>query len=464
MNNSSLFSAISIPLAAGKRAKEITEAIVYMICKDNFPLNIVEGKGFLKLMKSVVPHFKVPSRKTIRKLINCKYEVESEKMKNEIKATENYSLTTDIWTESGNTISYLGLTVHYLKNGSFKAGILVISELRSNHTAEYLRNVIQGLCKEWYIDLNKVVSVVTDNGMKDLFGEEKHLSCFAHCIHLVATAGLSKVPDVQAIIGKVKTIVTFFKHSVVASDKLRQLQIDHGIAPNDVLKLRKDVPTRWNSTYFMTDRFIALSNYVGSVLLQNPHSPPMLSGYELDVLREFRTVLSPLEQITRELIGQKYVTISLVIPLLNCLQTCLTGQIRETGEARSLSKSLINELKLRFLDTESNKLYAVSTLLDPRFKYLHFRDSTALTRAINEVDQSLRSSSEESIQERGISSNYEMNPNDIWSHHNSLMAKDGSINEESDTSLELRHTVFLAQRPHERNEDPLKVWSSIAAV
>ncbi|KAG8231183.1 hypothetical protein J437_LFUL007943, partial [Ladona fulva] len=89
---------------------------------------------------------------------------------------------------------------------------------------------------------------------------------------------------------------------------------------------------------------------------------------------------------------------------------------------------------------ESNKLYAVSTSLDPRLKHLHFRDSTALTRAINEVDQLLRSSSEESIQERGISSNYEMNPNDIWSHHDSLM------------------------RPHERNEDPLKVWSSIAAV
>ncbi|KAG8231182.1 hypothetical protein J437_LFUL007942 [Ladona fulva] len=139
--------------------------------------------------------------------------------------------------------------------------ILGISELRSNHTAEYLRNVIQGLCKEWYIDLNKVVAVVTDNGI------------------------LSKVSDVQAIIGKVKTIVTFFKHSVVASDKLRQLQIDHGIAANDVLKLKKDVHTRWNSTYFIIDRLIALSHYVVSVLLQNPYSPPMLSGYELDVLR-----------------------------------------------------------------------------------------------------------------------------------------------------------------------------------
>ncbi|KAG8239779.1 hypothetical protein J437_LFUL019429, partial [Ladona fulva] len=219
-------------------------------------------------------------------------------MKNEIKATENYSLTTEIWTDSGNTVSYLGLTVHYLQNGSLKADILGISELRCNHTAEYLRNVIQAVVTDYGSNIKKAV--------KDHFGEEKHLSCFAHCIHLVATAGLSKVSDVQAIIGKVKTIVTFFKHPVVASDKLRQLQIDHGVAPNDVLKLKKDVPT-----------IIMWVPYCYRILIH------LLCFLDNDVLREFRTILSPLEQITRELSGLKYVTIILVIPLLNCLQTCL---------------------------------------------------------------------------------------------------------------------------------------------
>ncbi|KAG8238084.1 hypothetical protein J437_LFUL016824 [Ladona fulva] len=96
------------------------------------------------------------------------------------------------------------------------------------------------LFEKWFIKIRKfsrdisrvVVAVVTDNGnnikkaVKDLLGEEKHLSCFAHCIHLVATAGLFKVPDVQAIINK------------------------------------------------------------------NPHSLPLHSGYEFDVLREFRAILS----------------------------------------------------------------------------------------------------------------------------------------------------------------------------
>ncbi|KAG8237909.1 hypothetical protein J437_LFUL017781 [Ladona fulva] len=51
--------------------------------------------------------------------------------------------------------------------------------------------------------------------------------------------------------------------------------------------------------------------------------------------------------------------------------------------------------RLRFHETESNRLCAVSTLLDTKFKRLHFRDSTAVTKAVIEVDQSTRSSSEE---------------------------------------------------------------------
>lgn len=54
---------------------KITQAIVYMVCKDCQPFSIVEHIGFNKLMKTLAPHYKVPSRITIKRLTNNKFDV-----------------------------------------------------------------------------------------------------------------------------------------------------------------------------------------------------------------------------------------------------------------------------------------------------------------------------------------------------------------------------------------------------
>ena len=47
----------------GVKSEKIIHAIMFMICKDNQPLSIVEDEGFKYLMKTVSPNFKVPSRR-----------------------------------------------------------------------------------------------------------------------------------------------------------------------------------------------------------------------------------------------------------------------------------------------------------------------------------------------------------------------------------------------------------------
>jgi len=47
--------------------------------------------------------------------------------------------------------------------------------------------------------------------------------------------------------------------------------------------------------------------------------PTMLTADEIDLAKEMLSVLRPMEVATRELCGQKYVTGSKVIPLINCL-------------------------------------------------------------------------------------------------------------------------------------------------
>ncbi|CAK1597841.1 unnamed protein product [Parnassius mnemosyne] len=47
----------------GQKHSEITQALIYMICKDNLPLSCVEKKGLQKLMGTACPLYKLPSRK-----------------------------------------------------------------------------------------------------------------------------------------------------------------------------------------------------------------------------------------------------------------------------------------------------------------------------------------------------------------------------------------------------------------
>lgn len=52
-------------LGGGPKEVSITQALVYMICKDNLPLSCTEKEGMLKFLKTVVPLYSPPSRKTV---------------------------------------------------------------------------------------------------------------------------------------------------------------------------------------------------------------------------------------------------------------------------------------------------------------------------------------------------------------------------------------------------------------
>lgn len=76
---------------------------------------------------------------------------------------------------------------------------------------------------------SQVFTAVTDNGanilsaVKKTFTPEKHLPCFAHTLNLVSERALVNLFDVQHLINKIKSVMTYFKHSVAASDELKKI-------------------------------------------------------------------------------------------------------------------------------------------------------------------------------------------------------------------------------------------------
>jgi zinc finger BED domain-containing protein 1 (E3 SUMO-protein ligase ZBED1) len=278
-------------------------------------------------------------------------------------------LTTDSWT-SVCTENYIAVTAHYL-TADFHSGSLLLECVKysDHHTAENLCTELRWVISDWDIG-KKVVAVVTDNAANITAAVRlaglKHLPCFAHTLNLVVQKALKAIVTIKE---KVKTIVEHFRRSTVAAEKFRSLQIQ--MRPGkETLKLKNDVVTRWNSTYYMCSRVCDVQEPLEAAiaLLHNPVAP--LTANEWTELREICRILKPFDTATREMIAEKSVAVSKVIVMSHGLITACekiqTGL--QTDTAKNLMKAVLEGLQKRFGSGESNLLLARATFLDPRFK------------------------------------------------------------------------------------------------
>ncbi|XP_063931157.1 zinc finger BED domain-containing protein 4-like [Zophobas morio] len=436
----------SCNIMGGVKAAKITNAIVYMIVKDNYPLMTTEKAGFQYLMNITVPFYKVPGRRAITTLINEKYDVLS-----------------DVWTEMLTTTSFLGVTVHFYMNHALHSIHIGVTELQCSHTAYNLTEYLIRICDEWKIDLSKVSAVVTDNGanivkaVTDLFGKNKHLPCFAHTINLVVTKSLGEEP-LKNIIEAVKSIITFFKQSVTANDDFKKMQ------PADkFLKLIQSVPTRWNSIYYMIERFINVKDYVAPVLLRHRKAPRIVSAEEIDILKELIILLQPFEEVTKEISGQGYVTSSKVIPMVNCVLKKLNTLLPMTSEGILLKHNIIKEMEKRFSKIEEVKLLAISTILDPRFKKIHFDKPTACAQATSDINKCLFEDNGHETETHLPQKIKNTESPSIWIFHEQLIQQN-EIPHSSRSSLENNFKYYLTQPVVPFNNDPFQFWENYANI
>jgi len=70
------------------------------------------------------------------------------------------SLTTDIWTETLNMKSFLGLTAHFLVGKQHKSVTIGVIELTERHQSEYLKNWLLNLIEQWNIDIENISGCV----------------------------------------------------------------------------------------------------------------------------------------------------------------------------------------------------------------------------------------------------------------------------------------------------------------
>ncbi|XP_067211677.1 zinc finger BED domain-containing protein 4-like [Linepithema humile] len=440
----------------GTKAAEFTNNLIFMIAKDNLPFATVEKQGFKTFMKIVAPLYKIPSRKKITSLIEEKYEFLSGMIKTQFLNIKNLCLTTDIWTDTINTKSFLGLTAHYILKETYKTVTIGVTELNDRHTSDNIKMWLLNIIREWNIDTENIIIVVSDNAanmkkaITEAFGTEKHLACFAHTLNLIPSNIIKNDGTVNEFCKKVKNIITYFKHSVVAADELRA---------QSTLKLIQSVETRWNSTYDMLERFIELADKISSILLKQPTAPIMLTAFELQAAKEFVQLLKPFNEATKIICGEHYLTGSKVIPIINTLKNKLHMLAPNTEIGIHFKHELQRQFSKRFNDIEKNHTLAISTILDPRFKNINFSDEIACAYSINKITQMININTKESDTcDYQNAQNDSMETDNFWIYHQYLINKSKHMSKNNDSTIADELKYYLNQPPIKMDDNPLQYW------
>lgn len=445
------------------REKNINDLVFKMIIKDLQPFSLVEDEGFKSLINYLEPGYSLPSRYMLSNtLLDAHYLDVKNKIRDELKSASYITITTDGWT-SRTTTSYQAVTAHYFVDWQFKFSLLGCFECEERHTAEYIRDKLTNLLKDWEIN-EKVVMVVTDNAanMKAAIRLLRidHFHCIAHTLNLVVRAGL-QVFEVENILKKIKIIVEHFHRSPVATKKLISMQ--EQLKPNQKpLKLKMDVVTRWNSTLDMMERVLLLQEPLEAALglLHNPVETLLEDDWK--ALPEIIKILRPFKEITIEMSSQTEVTISKVLAATDGLQRLYDNFYFDltTDISKNLLLKIKTEFNNRFKNCSRHPVLAKAALLDPRFKRLAFRDEGSYENAKTMLRAELENLTRTPLETEVITEPSPAIPDNdsIWKEFDAKVLASGSTSNAVSSIITMRQ--YMEEKILSRNECPLKWWQA----
>ena len=238
------------------------ECLTRMICQENLPFIFSEKLGFVDYCQEALnPQAHKFSRKTIRREAFKQYAAK----KNELseffsKYNGRVTICSDIWSETYNDISYMGVTCHYIDQfWEMQKRTLAFRVFNETHTAENIFKLLSQILTEYCL-IDKVFALGFDNAMnntaaiprlKELCGISGsstmglffHQRCACHVINLCVQSGLEFL---EIYIGPIKAAVKFIWQHPSVTRAWREFCKSQGKHPK---KFPKDVRTRWNSTY-----------------------------------------------------------------------------------------------------------------------------------------------------------------------------------------------------------------------
>lgn len=236
------------------------------------------------------------------------------------------------------------------------------------------------------------------------------ISCFDHILQCAIHASLQD-GTVREILTIARRLVTHFHHSPLQTAALKDETSKY--KEISYRKLKQECPTRWGSTYEMLERLIQMKKPVTAVIVDskkkqvrdlNPSAEFWVNSEALS------KPLKTLNQISTEMCGESYCTISsLYAVAMNLLSCVMKPEVEDLPFIRHMKELFCEYLEKRLEDNNLRFAMEVSSVLDPRMKNLPFISDQARNKAYKtcqmELETSMNSSrlarsfTEETVQE-----------------------------------------------------------------
>ncbi|XP_057183056.1 E3 SUMO-protein ligase ZBED1-like [Triplophysa rosa] len=388
-----VFASVTPYDKTSQRYKEITDSITHCLAKDMMPIYTVSKEGFQKMIRTLDKRYQLPSRNyfsqvAIPELYNkCRSEVQLE-----ISTVKFFSTTTDLWS-SRTTEPYISLTVHFVdEEFELKSRCLQTSYFPDDHTGENIAAGLREALAAWDLCENAQVAVTTDNGSNIVkavaLNHWIRFQCFGHRLHLAIENALKdNAQCISRATGICRKIVGHFSHSWKKRVALKEAQRELNLPEHAMVT---DCSTRWGSTQKMIARVLEQQNALSKVLSADRKVRHLLPTWQdLEVLESVNKALSPLQDFTDALSGERYVSISCVKPTLHLLNTSVLAEEEEdTNLTKSLKSKILAYLNKKYEDSDTQDLLNMSSFLDPRFRtqYIAAEETQTLKeRVISEL-------------------------------------------------------------------------------
>jgi len=185
---------------------------------------MVEKSGFVMFLvqNNVISQPNdLPAATTLaRSALNTVYDETLGKVKELLQqAPQTVGVTTDMWTDNYKKRSYMAVTVYFCSSDFRMHSVVLRTAVFSEaHTGYNIQAELENTCDQFGLQDKKFV-YITDQGSNvvkacKLMGVERY-GCVAHALHnLITVDGVSKCPELQALIAKVKNIVKTFTYKI----------------------------------------------------------------------------------------------------------------------------------------------------------------------------------------------------------------------------------------------------------